>query len=92
MIDKDWCPCFLCGANATERHHAIEGNGRRQLSEKYGLVYDLCSNCHRTGNDSVHAHPAGYKAQEIKRSAQMRFENEYGTREDWIRMFGRNYL
>lgn len=92
MVDKDWWPCFICGATATEKHHAFEGTGKRQLSEKYGLVYDLCAGCHRTDKDSVHAHPAGWKAQSIKRDAQTRFETEYGTREDFLRIFGRNYL
>ena len=91
-FNQDWEPCYLCGRQGAEKHHAFGGNGRRELSDKYDLVYHLCDWCHRTGPDSVHNKPKGVKAMAIKQSAQMRFENEYGSREDFIRIFGRNYL
>lgn len=38
--------CFVCGAwGPTERHHLFGGPLRRK-SERYGLVVDLCHNCH----------------------------------------------
>jgi hypothetical protein len=37
--------CFLCGCQATDRHH-IFGGANRPKSEKDGLVVMLCRKCH----------------------------------------------
>lgn len=87
--------CFLCGKDGRavnlERHHLIEGNGRRQLSEKYGLVVMLCPDCHRNGPRAAHrdAHTALYLHQYAEKKW---LEENDGSIEDFIKIFGKNYL
>lgn len=87
--------CFLCGKNGAtdplECHHILFGSANRKLSEKYGLTVWLCGDsCHRNGPLSVHRNRE--VADRVKAIAQSRWEFNYGTREDFIRLFGRNYL
>lgn len=85
--------CYLCGRNgngdALESHHCI-GASNRNNSEKYGLKVWLCGNrCHRNGKYAVHKNrEADLK---LKRIAQEKFEETH-TREEFIQIFGRNYL
>ena len=87
--------CFLCGRNGNgdplDRHH-IFGGANRPISEKYGLVVYLCRHrCHTGGRGAVH-----------NNAQTMQFLHEYGekkwleenngTIEDFIKIFGRNYL
>ena len=87
--------CFLCGRNGLgdrlERHH-IFGGARRQLSEKYGLVVYLCGErCHRLGEYSAHqnAEIADYLHKYGQKKAMR--ENNW-TVEQFIEVFGKNYL
>ena len=86
--------CFLCSRNGAtdplEQHH-IFGASNRKLSEKYGLKIWLCgNNCHRNGSSAVHQNRT--TADQIKAAGQAKWEETYGTREDFLRLFGRNYL
>ena len=88
--------CYICrerfGLETTrmlEDHHVLFGTSNRVLAEKFGLKVWLCKE-HHTGNLGVH------KNRDIdlwlKEIAQRYFEEHYGSREDFIRVFGRNYL
>ena len=88
--------CFLCGAKHGEfhEHHIFGGNPNRKLSEKYGLKVWLCSDftpnkCHKQVHEG-----AGTKELQayLHREGQKAFEEVHGTREDFMREFGRNYL
>lgn len=87
--------CFLCGRNGQddrlERHH-IFGGSNRNLSERYGLVADLCGErCHRTGRDSVHQN--GEIAKMLHRYGQRKaMEENNWTIEQFRKVFGMNYL
>lgn len=88
--------CFLCmmldgdyRKKETEEHHVINGNGRRQISDTYGLTVRLCVEHHRTGVLAVHNNQA--IADLLKRYAQQRFQEEYPDL-DWMKVVGRNYL
>ena len=87
--------CFLCGRNGSQdrldRHH-IFGGANRKKSERYGLVVHLCHNdCHIFGEKAAH-----------KNAETMLKLHQYGQRkamqengwsvEDFIRVFGKNYL
>lgn len=74
-----------------QRHHVF-GAANRNLSEKYGLWVWLKWDRHIA--DSPHATPHNDRATDLwlKRIAQRRFEEVHGTREDFVRLFGRNYL
>jgi hypothetical protein len=69
-------------------HHVIHGNGKRKLSDKYGLTVWLRPEWH-TGNQGVHFNPV--LDMELKQEAQRRFEQVYGH-EKWMAEFGRDYL
>lgn len=74
-----------------ERHH-IYGGARRKLSEKYGLVVYLCGErCHRLGEYSAHqnAETADYLHKYGQEKAMK--ENNW-TVEQFIEVFGKNYL
>lgn len=87
--------CWLCGRNGNgdplERHH-IFGGANRKLSEKYGLVVWLCGErCHRNGKKRVHR--CRETADRIHRYGQHLAMEENGwTVEEFIEIFGRNYI
>lgn len=96
IMQKDRNRCFLCGRpnqpglNALEEHHCIEGNGRRPISEEYGLKVYVCGiTCHREGPNSIHKNEA--VALMIKQAAQRKFEETH-SREEWLEKFTKNYL
>lgn len=83
--------CVFC--NTTEglhKHHIFFGNGRRGLSEQYGCWCYLCAKHHNLSNISVHMNEVMDRS--LKEVAQVKWEERYGTREEFIRIFGRNYL
>lgn len=83
--------CYITGCTTgLHEHHIFEGNGRRKLSEKYGLKVWLIPELHNLSNNGVHYNKELDLL--IKRVGQKAFEEKYGTREDFIRIFGRNYL
>lgn len=81
--------CALCGrVDRLERHHVMHGTANRKLAEKYGLTIWLCPDHHR-GNMSPH-HNANIDYA-FKMAAQKKFEEIY-SHEEWMEVFGRNYL
>lgn len=85
--------CYLCSRNgngdALEVHH-IFGKSERKYSEKYGLKVYLCGErCHRNGKDSVHRN--NEVNLKLKRIAQEKFEETH-SREEFVSIFGKNYL
>lgn len=82
--------CLLCRRYGfVHEHHIFEG-ARRHLSEQYGLVAPLCPDCHTLSDYAVHR--CTKTALILKRAAQQKFERDGHTREEFIRLFGRNYL
>ena len=93
--------CYLCryfyGHSNTvglHTHHIFEGgtSGRRQMSEKYGLTVKLCPMHHNASSVSVHARPNAGNDLLLKQIAQRYYEENIGTREDFIRDFIKSYL
>lgn len=87
--------CFICQRNrhagGLERHHIFQGRGRRQLSEKYGLVVYLCHYCHNEKPFGVHHNKQ--TAALLHRYGQEKAMREQGwTKEEFIAIFGKNYL
>ena len=80
--------CFFCDRwGYMQTHECIGGNGRRQLSIRYGLQVKLCDTCHREITDNVRLD----RVQELKQWGQRKFEQEH-SRDDFLKLFGRNYL
>lgn len=83
--------CFVTGSLTGLHKHHIFGGYNRDNSEKYGLWVWLRWDFHIA--DSPHLTPHNSKEADLylKRLAQEKFEESY-TREDFIRIFGKNYL
>lgn len=82
--------CYLCSRYGQTEEHHIFGGPNRTLSEKYGLKVDLCLECHRFGAHAVHKDQA--VMDELHRLGQEAFESQIGSREQFRKIFGRNWL
>lgn len=85
---KGWC--WLCDKQKPTEEHHIYGGPCRKASEEYGLKVHLCLECHRTGPRAAHA--CKDTADILHRAGQRAFEEKAGSRSEFIRVFGRNYL
>lgn len=88
--------CYFCGNHGDHLHHIFYG-ANRKISDKYGCVVWLCWFHHEHPQCGVHwtdpnNHEVG-KAndQKLKRVCQAEWEKRFGTREDFIRIFGRSW-
>lgn len=80
--------CWVCGrVTGLERHHVL-GGPNRKWSEKYDLTVWLCRE-HHAGTTGVHNDRD--LSLQLRQAAQVAFERDH-TREEWMRIFGRNYL
>ena len=84
--------CFVCGnTRDLAPHHCLMGNGMRPLAEQYGLKVWLCLD-HHTGDHGVH-HGNEALRKELQRVGERAFLDYYRkTVEDWIEIFGMNFL
>lgn len=89
VFTDDMDHCYFTGYSPVERHHIFGGNNRKN-SEKYGFVIPLRPDLHPNGA------LAGKNATEIdlnlKKMAQIYFEEHYGTRDDFREIFGKSVL
>jgi hypothetical protein len=67
----------------------FEGTHHRKLSEKYGLKVYLCDRHHLVSKECVHQNPQLEAI--LKQYAQKKFEETH-SREEFIKIFKRNYL
>lgn len=76
--------CEICRQQrAKEIHHMIGGKNRNN-STKYNLLIKVCTECHKRCHSDLNLH--------YKQRGQELFEEKFGTREEFIIIFGRNYL
>lgn len=81
----------MCGTRYNiHDHHIFFGKPNRQLSEKRGLKVFLCVRHHTGSNYAVHNNRV--LDLKLKRLAQQYYEENYGSREEFIKEFGKNYL
>lgn len=95
IIVKDLKVCLNCektdGFVKIEKHHVIHGTSGRKLSTQYHLIIGLCGECHR-GTYGVHGCKGHELDEKLKRIAQRYWERKNGSREDFIRVFGKSYI
>lgn len=93
--------CYLCrilyghsNQRSLHTHHIFEGgtSGRRSTSDKYGLTVKLCPMHHNASNESVHSKPNQGNDLLLKQIGQKWYEENIGTREDFIKDFIKSYL
>ena len=86
IIDSDGC--YICGYPFTEEHH-IFGGANRKNSEEYGLKVKLCHRHHQDHKEGVHHNKE--LMTHLHEVGQREFEKTH-SREEFIKIFGRNYL
>lgn len=83
--------CYICGTTRDlHEHHVFFGTANRKLSEKRGYKIYLCGHHHNLSNEGVHSNRS--MDLYLKKMAQKHYEIHYGSREDFIREFGKSYL
>lgn len=90
IFTDDMDKCIYTGSNIVERHHVF-GASNRSRSERYGYVVPLRPDYHPNG---VFADKRIAKMidTELKQKCQKHYEANNGTRQDFIREFGKSYL
>ena len=79
--------CYICGSwDATDTHHCLSGSANRKKSDEDGLTVKLCRRCHSD------IHDRGKNEKLLKQAAQWFWEQEYGTREQFIARYGKSWL
>ncbi len=91
VFTDDMEHCIETGSLQCHRHH-IFGASNRNKSEKYGFVIPIVWYLHEFNKESIHANPNKGLDLKWKRKAQEYYEAHYGTREDFIREFGRSWI
>lgn len=92
VIQDDLSVCYVSKSTNVAVHHIFPGTGRRKLCEKYGFIVALRPDYHNTSNYSVHSLPNYGLDLVLKQTAQKYFEEHYGTRKEFISLFGRSYI
>lgn len=89
-IIQDEKRCYITGTNKGLEEHHIFGAWNRNNSEKYGLKIWLRRDWHRGCYYAIHENRE--LDLQIKKMAQTKWEEKYGTREDFINIFGKSWL
>lgn len=87
LVD-DMDVCIICKRPRQQVHHVF-GSFNRAKSTKYKYLLPLCEE-HHTGPNGVHANRQ--MDVHFKQLAQRHFEKTHGTREDFIKAFGKSWL
>ena len=72
---------------AVHLHHTIHGTANRKIADKEGCYCFLCMSCHSALHDKG---LYDLELQQITEQAWLDANNK--TIEDWIKLFGKNYL
>jgi hypothetical protein len=84
--------CYITGqTNNLHKHHIYYGNPWRKISEDNGFWVYLCGRLHNQSDDGVHCINGHELDLMLKQHCQMKFEETH-SREEFMRLIGRNYL
>lgn len=89
VFTEDMDHCIYTGSNQVERHHVFGGSNRNR-SEKYGFVVPLRYDLHPNGASA--SEEGKHLDIELKQRCQKYYEEHNGSREDFIKEFGKSYL
>lgn len=85
--------CIECGRYGINKHEIFYGTGKRKISIKYGLVIPLCQAEHHNQYDCKGIHFDTVLCEKWHKIGQQKAMEHYDwTVEDFIKIFGRNYL
>lgn len=91
IFTDDLDRCIFTGSTTVERHHVF-GGPLREKSEKYGFIAPLHPTLHPNGVHFVPTLENKCIDTYLKQECQKWYEENVGTREQWIKEFIRNYL
>ena len=91
IFTNDLGRCYITKSYPVEIHHVFPGS-RRKTCEKYGFIVPLYPTLHQNDPDSVHKAPNRGLDLKLKQVSQRYYEEHYGTREEFIKEFGKSYL
>lgn len=81
--------CYICKRQTDTALHHIYFGPNRKISDRNGFIVFLCPDCHQYGAHAVH------KCREtdlkLKAICQRVYEKTH-SRDDFMRLIGRNYL
>lgn len=90
IFTEDMDTCIFTGSTHVERHHCF-GGFNRERCEKYGFIVPVRPDYHPNGVFGM-----DYARKEIdpwlKSECQKYYEEHYGSREEFMEEFGRNYI
>lgn len=79
--------CYITGSRRNlDKHHCIHGRANRKIAEKYGLWVYLRHDIHMNLHDRDKE-----LDRKLEEDAQRAFEKEH-SREEWMKLIGKNYL
>lgn len=85
VFTSDLEHCYLCGKNKNDLHEIFGGRNRLN-SIKYNFVLPLCRECHSLNQSNPFFNDYWH------RQSQLYWEENIGSREEFIEVFRRNYL
>jgi len=83
---KDKDKCMFCSSTYKLTWHEIFAGRNRQNSMKYNLCLRMCWNCHKLYQEDNEFNEFWHK------EGQLYFEKNLGSREEFIKTFGKSYL
>lgn len=82
--------CFICATTKNIHCHHVYGGANRKNSDKNGFTVYLCAWHHNIGGgESIHENSK--MSLWLKQACQKKYEETH-SREEFIRIIGRNYL
>lgn len=92
VLTDDMEHCMFTGSAPVERHHVFSqmGGGMKEKCERRGFIAPLRPDLHPNGVFAGQS--AKVVDMRLKTMCQEYYEAHYGTREDFIEEFGKNYL
>lgn len=90
ILTDDLEHSYLSGIPTNVIHHIYGGNGRRKISEREGFIVPLTPAEHNMSSRGVHFN----KKLDLwlKQLCQEKYEKMGHSREEFIKLVGRNYL
>ena len=91
VFTKDMDHCYFTGSPYVERQH-IFGKYNKEKSEARGFIIPLRSELHPNGASFQRTPENAGIDKMLKQMAQGYYESHYGSRDEFIKEFGRSYL
>ena len=92
IFTDDMDRCMFTGSPYIERHHVFPGIANRKKCEKYGFVAPLRYDLHPNGTRFITTLENKKIDPYLRAKCQEWYESNVGSREDFIKEFGKSWL